>query len=235
MIKYLRLPFHFDVIRMQEELRLLETQPWKLHHQILHYEGDWSALPFRSINGIANNIIVSPEENAVYKDTVFLERCPYFKKILSSFNCSLKSVRLLKLNAGAFIKEHTDAELCFEKQEIRIHIPIVTHDAVEFYLDKEEIKLKEGECWYMNFNLPHSIFNKSNIDRVHLVIDADVNDWVKSIFTGPDIIVKKEIEDRKDSYDIETKKMMIERFREMNTETSHKLADDLEKELSQMQ
>jgi hypothetical protein len=131
------------------------------------------------------------------------------------------------------IKEHTDAELYYEKGQVRIHIPVITHDAVEFYLDKERMVLREGECWYMNFNLPHSIHNKSNINRIHLVIDAQVNDWVKTVFTSPGIVIKKEIEDVTDIYDAATKKMMIERFREMNTDTSNKLADELEKELSQ--
>lgn len=47
----------------------------------------------------------------------------------------------------------------------------------------------------MNFNLPHSIINKSAIDRVHLVIDATVNDWVTTLFQQPSLN-KKEIEEQ---------------------------------------
>jgi aspartyl/asparaginyl beta-hydroxylase (cupin superfamily) len=136
----------------------------------------------------------------------------------------LLSVRLLKLNAGAVIKEHKDAELCYEKGEIRIHIPVVTHDEVEFYLDKERMNLKEGECWYMNFNLPHSIMNKSSIDRVHLVLDATVNDWVKELFSRP-VLLKKEMDEP--GYDEKTKQQIISRLRELNTETANRLADDM--------
>jgi quercetin dioxygenase-like cupin family protein len=222
MIKYLQLPFHFDVKKMQAELQQIDSRAWQLHYQKLHYEGDWSAFPLKSVNG---NIFVSTEINPGYKDTVFLDNSVYFKEVLSSFKCPLLAVRLLKLNAGAVIKEHKDAELCYEKGEIRIHIPVVTNNEVEFYLDKERINLKEGECWYMNFNLPHSVNNKSKTARIHLVVDAKVNDWVKQLFDQP-AARKKEIEEP--GYDENTKRQIIARFREMNTETSNRMADEME-------
>ena len=83
----------------------------------------------------------------------------------------------------------------------------------------------------MNFNLPHAINNKSNINRIHLVIDAVVNDWAKEIFTSTACPVKKEIEDTAGMYDEATKKQMIMLFREMNTAVSNKMADELEREI----
>jgi hypothetical protein len=83
----------------------------------------------------------------------------------------------------------------------------------------------------MNFNLPHHINNFSDIDRIHLVIDAKVNDWIKELFAGDDILVKKEVAEP-DPHDTATKKGMIEQFRAMNTPTGHRLADELEKQLS---
>lgn len=231
MVKYIQLPYHFDAALMQEEIRQLDGSMWKPHYQTLHYEGDWSAIPLRSVNGSADNIIVSPLQSVEYDDTIFLQQCPYLKQVLANFKCPLQTVRLLKLNAGAIIKEHRDIELNFEKGEIRLHIPVLTDEAVEFYLDGERIQANEGECWYMNFNLPHRIHNKSKIDRIHLIIDAKVNDWIKTIFSSDDIILKKEIEDTINEPDAATKRLMIDRFRQMNTETANKLANKLEDEL----
>lgn len=228
MIKYLQLPFHFDVKKMQEELLLLDNSAWKQHHQILHYEGNWSGIPLRSVNGHATNIIVSPEINPEYKDTIFLDNCVYFREVLSSFKCPLFAVRLLKLHAGAVIKEHKDAELCYEKGEIRIHIPVITHKEVEFYLDKERMHVQEGECWYMNFNLPHSVVNRSGTDRVHLVIDARVNEWVQELFAQP-ALHKKEMEEP--GYDQDTQRKIIARLRELHTETATRIADEMEASL----
>jgi hypothetical protein len=143
----------------------------------------------------------------------------------------LQAVRLLKLNAGSVIKEHRDAELNFENGEIRLHIPVRTHPDVEFLLDQEKLTLQEGECWYMNVNLLHSVKNSSPVNRVHLVIDAVVNDRVKALFNSPGITVKKETADLNGLYDEATKKQMILLFREMNTAVSNKMADELEKEM----
>jgi hypothetical protein len=224
-LKYLQLPFIFDAGLLRQEVKVLENKIWQPHYQKLHYEGEWTALPLRSIDGKMDHVIISPEVHATYQDTVFLESCPYLQKVLHSFNCPLQAVRLLKLNAGAVIKEHRDADLCYEKGEIRLHIPVKTNTDVEFYLDNERVELKEGECWYTNVNLPHSVMNKSSFDRIHLVIDANVNEWVKRLFNQP-AINKKEIEEPE--YDDRTRHQIISRLREMNTETSNRIADEME-------
>lgn len=224
-IKYLRLPFTFNVPLLQQEMQAIALQQWQLHYQVKHYEGNWSAIPLRSINGKTDDIFVSPHEHAVYKDTLFLQQSNYLQEVLSSFNCPLLAVRLLKLEAGALIKEHRDADLAFEKGEIRIHIPVQTNKEVAFYLDNERIHLEEGECWYMNFNLPHSLENKSNSARIHLVIDAVVNDWVKDLFTQSPLL-KKEIDEP--VMNEETRRQIIAQLRLLGTETANRLADEME-------
>jgi hypothetical protein len=233
LLKYLKLPYLFDVGLLQQDVNHLSNSKWLAHYQTKHYEGEWSAIPLRSVSGNADSIIVSPTENAQYADTIFLQQCPYIQTILSYFKCPLQAVRLLKLNAGAIIKEHNDAELCFEKGEIRLHIPVITHTDVEFYLQDERMIINEGECWYMNFNLPHRITNNSPVNRIHLVIDALVNNWVKETFNDSSITIKKEIEVAENNYSIDQKKEMIYQFRKMNTDVANKLADDLEKEIQQ--
>ena len=234
-LKYLQLPFVFNAALLQKEVGGLSNNiQWVNHYQTLHYEGEWSAIPLRSVGGSADNIIIHPTQDVTYKDTVYLKRCPYIQQVLQKFACPLKEVRLLKLDAGAIIKDHRDVELNFESGEIRLHIPVVTHPDVEFYLDNERMDLKEGECWYMNFNLPHRISNNSPVNRVHLVIDAEVNDWVKELFTNSAIVVKKETEDFSAEHSPEVKRQMIIRFREMNTLIANQLADALEIELGAM-
>lgn len=224
-IKYLQLPFQFDAMRLHDEVAALEKQHWQLHYQKLHYEGEWSALPLRSTEGRSDDVIISPVSGTRYADTVFLQRSPYLQEVLSVFQCPLLAVRLLKLGAGAVIKEHRDADLNFEQGEVRIHIPVITNDEVEFYIDKERIFMREGECWYMNVNLPHNISNNSQSDRIHLVIDATVNDWVKALFAQPHankkIIPEPSLPDK-------VKQQMIAQLRLMNTDTANQIADEME-------
>lgn len=231
MIQYLQLPVSFDHTTMQAELNLLGNHLWALHFQVKHYAGEWSAIPLRSINGDLENKFISPVEDAsLYKDTELLNRCPYFQEVLAYFKCPLMAARLLKLTPGTQVHEHRDYDLCFEEGLARFHIPVLTNPDIEFILQGEPMQLKEGECWYMNFNLPHSLHNKSNSDRVHLVIDAVVNDWMRELFAQPGIKNKKETEPAP-RHSREEQNEIIAHLRKMNTEISNKLADEMESQL----
>jgi Aspartyl/Asparaginyl beta-hydroxylase len=227
-LKYVKLPFYFDAARLQQAVNAIQSKYWLAHYQKLHYTGGWSAIPLRSIDGKDDNIFVMPETEGTYKNTNLLTSSAYLQEVLNVFQCPLLGARLLKLDAGAVIKEHRDADLAFEMGEVRIHVPVITDEAVDFLLDKERMQLKEGESWYMNFNLPHSIHNRSSIDRIHLVIDAKVNDWIKDLFAQSGLL-KKETEEEK--YDVNTQLQIIAQLRQMNTETGNKLADEMEASL----
>jgi len=229
-IKYIRLPFRFSQQRLLDELNALQGE-WIMHFNKAHYDGDWSALPLRSVSGSISNVIPgNGREEEVFADTVFMEQCPYIKHILGHFPCNHKSVRLLRLKPGAVIKEHTDAELCFEQGEARIHVPIITNAQLEFYLDDERVEMQAGSCWYMNFNLPHRINNFGETDRVHLVIDIEVNDAIREMFANVPPGDKKIIP-AKEQFSGDQKKEIIARLKEMNTAVSNELARTMEAEM----
>lgn len=110
-----------------------------------------------------------------------LQGCPYFREVLESFKCPLRSVRLMRLGPRSIIKEHTDIDLSVEDETARIHVPVTTNPGVEFYLNGLRIVLEAGSAWYLRLSDPHRVHNKSESDRVHLVIDATVNDWLKDL------------------------------------------------------
>jgi hypothetical protein len=41
--------------------------------------------------------------------------------------------------------------------------------------------LEAGSSWYLRLSDPHSVVNRGITDRVHMVIDAEVNDWVRDV------------------------------------------------------
>ena len=180
MKSYIKLPIGFDVTKLKADHSRLSTSDWIAHFNTYYYEGDWSVVPLRSIGGISDHIYPDPAKTE-FEDTAILSRCPYYQEVLATFKCPLLSARLLRLGAGSSIREHQDFNLGYEDGEIRFHIPVLTNPGVEFYLDGERIAMNEGECWYLNFNLHHKVQNNGNTDRVHLVIDCVVNEWVDSL------------------------------------------------------
>ncbi len=183
MLNSLKLPFRFAADRLSEDLARVQWSDWVRHFNSQEYEGDWSVAPLRSVEGKAKQIYPDPTAGTErFTDTPLLSACPYFQEVIAAFRCPKQSVRLLRLGAGSRIKEHRDYCLGFDNNELRIHIPVVTSPEVEFYVSGERIVMREGEAWYINFNLPHRIYNGGVTDRIHLVIDCEVNDWVRSVF-----------------------------------------------------
>jgi hypothetical protein len=102
--------------------------------------------------------------------------------VLAAFACPLQAVRLMRLAPGSVIKEHHDHDLSFEQGMVRIHIPVVTNERVDFRLNGARVAMPAGSSWYLRLSDPHSVANRGADDRVHLVIDAGVNDWVAALF-----------------------------------------------------
>ena len=88
----------------------------------------------------------------------------------------------MRLTPGSLIKEHRDHDLAFEDGTVRLHVPVTINDGVDFRLNRVRCVMPAGSAWYLRLADPHSVANRGNTDRVHLVIDATVNDWVRDLF-----------------------------------------------------
>ena len=180
-IAHIKLPLAFDRERLQADLRGLGADDWTAHFNQRQYDGEWGGVALRTTVGAHVPLFADPS-TAEFEDLPVLARCPYIREVLSEFQCPLKMVRLLRLSAGSNILEHRDFGLCYEDGEVRVHIPIQTNPQVEFIVQGERVVMGEGECWYIDFNLPHRIFNGGESDRVHLVIDCLLNPWLEAMF-----------------------------------------------------
>lgn len=178
-----QLPFAFDPSLLQRDLQSVATFDWVKHFVPQNYEGDWSVIPLRAKVGATHPVMmISSDPTATaFEDTPMLQGCRYFREVLDAFTCPLRSVRLMRLGPGSVIKEHTDLDLSIESETARIHIPIATNPGVEFYLNGSRIVLEAGSAWYLRLCDPHRVHNNSNSDRVHMVIDATVNDWLRDL------------------------------------------------------
>jgi hypothetical protein len=180
----LRLPFTFDADCLIRDLGAVSACGWTRHFVRANYDGDWSVIPLRGPAGETHPIrMINPDPTCrTFADTPLLERCPYFAEVMRTFRCPLRTVRLMRLAPGSVIKEHTDVDLGFEDGMVRLHIPVVTNDQVAFFLSGSRVVMEAGSCWYLRLSDPHRVVNNGSSDRVHLVVDGFVNDWVAEVF-----------------------------------------------------
>ncbi|RKH43029.1 hypothetical protein D7Y23_30095 [Corallococcus sp. AB050B] len=109
-----------------------------------------------------------------------LDAAPYLRDLLAGLGLKLRLARLLRLEPAGVIREHQDAFL--SKRIVRLHIPVVTHSDVEFYVGGQRCVWGAGEFWYGDFSLPHHGVNKSGIARIHLVLDVTADDALLHLF-----------------------------------------------------
>lgn len=184
-----KLLFNFDATALRSDLERVSSGIWVPHFNRDYFEGDWSGVALRSTGGVSDQLYSDPREQVAIADTPMLDRCPNVRAVLDSLKCTLKSVRFLKLAAGSTIQEHRDYDLQFDLDQARLHIPIVTNPEVIFFVDAHRVEMKEGECWYLDLSLPHWVENHGKTDRIHLVIDCQVNDWLRELIVDDSDVI----------------------------------------------
>lgn len=169
--------------RLRADLEALAAVDWTAHFVRQNYEGNWSALPLRSPAGETHPIrMINPDPAAThFVDTALLDATPYFRSVIETFACPVRVARLMRLTPGSVIKEHSDPDLDAEAGVARIHVPITTNPDVEFKVNGAPVAMAPGETWYLRLSDPHTVANRGQTDRIHLVIDMEVDAWLKDV------------------------------------------------------
>lgn len=222
----LRLPFSFDGQKLDADLHTALAQQWKDHFNQADYSGNWKIIALRSDDGRTDNI--DAKDVRSYRNTPLMDLCPYFNEVVNDFRCEKQAVRLMQLAPGSHIKEHRDRGLGYADGVFRIHIPIRTHEDVHFRVNGHRIPMRRGECWYANFDQPHSVENAGTEPRIHLVLDCLRNPWSDQLFAdnGYDL----EAADRKEIPRDDIPKI-IAQLEQMNTDTARQMIEDLKRQL----
>jgi len=177
-----RFNIQYNVDRLVTDLRKAEQAgQYYMHWDTKNYDGNWEGISLVSPDGKTDATSLR-NSGGKYRKTEILKQCPYFEEIIDSFHCPTRRVRLLRLEAGAKILKHRDPLETWAMGEARLHIPIITHEEIYFYVDGQRVIMRPGELWYCNFSRPHWVENRSPIDRVHMVLDLIENDWLRQMF-----------------------------------------------------
>ncbi|MEQ1943006.1 aspartyl/asparaginyl beta-hydroxylase domain-containing protein [Mesorhizobium sp. VNQ89] len=84
-------------------------------------------------------------------------------------DCHPIRVQLAELPPGQIITPHRDVGILTMIH--RLHVPLVTHKDVTFIIQGGRFFLEPGHLYDLNNVVVHSVENKSDVMRVHLLID----------------------------------------------------------------
>jgi len=175
-----KLPFQFDHKKMLQDIENMKLQGF------IYYD----VMPLRAPAHQVDATVPFPPPADDYADgswcdwmdTPHLKQSPYLTEVVDFFKDKTKVtlVRLLRLEPGSVVKEHTDPTLGIQvhKSVIRLTIPILVNKNVTFYLNQTPVKMEPGECWYLRLTDPHSIVNEGTEQRINMSIDMIPNEWV---------------------------------------------------------
>ena len=132
---------------------------------------------------------IKDTESAVYNkegvDNVSLqemfaeELAEIYKKIdefVGEKNHEALRVQLVKLPARKNVLPHIDIGHIF-KVTRRVHLPIITNGNVDFFIELAKVPMQEGKLIEINNQAIHCVFNQSDLDRVHLIVDWGDKDY----------------------------------------------------------
>jgi Aspartyl/Asparaginyl beta-hydroxylase len=180
------LPLDVDPAPLAADALALPPTAWTRHFVPGNYRGDWSVVPLRAPAGASHPIlqITSPPECTDWVETEWLAACPSIGAFLRCLQCPLAAVRLMRLGPGSEILEHFDHDLSADFGMARLHLPLTTSPAVEFLLNRQAVVMVPGECWYLRLADPHAVTNRGDAERIHLVVDTVVDDWLAGVLLG---------------------------------------------------
>ena len=138
-----------------------------------------------------------------------LDYTPYFKEIFDSFKTEITSFRLLRRKAHSSYGLHNDKDMGNDIK--RFQIPIVTNNdswlcvaqddeisegwteensytmedfGRRFKGRQDSYQLEPGTMYHFDVTKIHTLFNEGDTDRVTLLIDVKVNDWLLKFIEG---------------------------------------------------
>ncbi|QRY77346.1 aspartyl/asparaginyl beta-hydroxylase domain-containing protein [Pseudomonas sp. PDNC002] len=173
-----RLGLDIPLQPLLDALSAIDEAAWQRHFNTGFYEGDWSGVAL--ITPEDAPLPLAPGQGAPLA-TGLLERSAAWQAALGAFRTSIRSARLLRLGAGSRIHEHCDPDLGLADSDLRLHLPLLSAEGVEFLVDGLQVPMRPGECWFIDLARPHRVDNPGPGERIHLVLDCQRNDWLLAL------------------------------------------------------
>jgi quercetin dioxygenase-like cupin family protein len=162
-----RLELRADSEALEAEMSRMPDSWWTRHLGPYH-DGAWEMLSLISPSGDLSN---QTSRGGAFAPTAALKQSPAFQKVLDELPGEKNRVRLMRLRPGGQIFRHSDPMEDIDPRMVRLHLPVLTNDAVRFLVDGQRVRMSPGELWHVDVRFPHEVHNEGHTMRVHLVAD----------------------------------------------------------------
>jgi Aspartyl/Asparaginyl beta-hydroxylase len=174
------------------------------HYSKYNASKAWSALSLRGYRPEPDFITKPSEMNKKWQDehaktefrmqdTALRAKLPAIDALHSSISSltNVHRIRLMQLApGGGELQRHTDQtdkdSGVDDGKLMRFHYPLITNKRVIFtswdmHGREQNVNMCAGEVWYLDTRKPHRAVNSGDSARIHLVIDVEANDAVRSL------------------------------------------------------
>lgn len=162
---------HVDVRPVLKELEAIAESDWKQ----LGYGSNWSDVALM-VKGAGGQMKQHP----------LMAKAPALRALIESFPATVVDVCLAALAPEGAVKEHRDISGATAAGVIRLHVPLRTAPQVMFYIDRKRVAMKEGEVWHLDTTYRHRVENRSDVNRLHLILDLDASSELKAMLPPTD-------------------------------------------------
>ena len=154
----------FSSNEINEMINTIESQNWKPVWE----DGSYADDSWREIKVIKD-----------YEKLHFYQLFPQLEKVTNFFQTEIISMMFYSMTPGSEIHAHRDMIGNVGWGGLRFHIPIQTNSNLIFKVSNKRVIMNVGEIWALDTSYLHSVSNNGNRERIHLVFDVKVNNWVK--------------------------------------------------------
>jgi hypothetical protein len=179
-----RLTTNFEAETLRVDLDRIPEEWWRPHLGPYH-DGNWESVALWSPGG---DLHEQRSRGSGFAETPALRDCPYFKSVLQAFPAPRSRVRLLRLKAGGHIHRHYDPIDSLAQDLVRLHVPVTTHDEVDFVVAGRRIRMLAGETWHVDVRFHHEVHNRGSRHRVHLVLDLHRNAMLEQLLDAAHVV-----------------------------------------------
>jgi hypothetical protein len=146
-------------------LKTINSQSWKPVWE----DGSYADEKWREIKVVSE-----------YKDQSHLTLFPELQKVKFFFKTDIVNMMFYSMTPGANIHPHRDMIGNVQWGGLRFHIPIQTNPNLIFKVSNKRVIMNVAELWALDTSYLHSVSNNGDTERIHLVLDVKVNDWIKN-------------------------------------------------------